>query len=278
MARHRMPTSGRHRASRRQARRRSTPLLAAGLLAPGLLVAVPAGQAVAEPGAGPPPLVDTAGTAVGGLLGTGGEVPGVPAATGAGDVVDVAGAATASGGTAVEDGRSDGTGDDRSEAGESAAADGTHVTLAEKNGSGVSGEALVDSAQVAATASGLDPDARYVSFFYGATSSASNNNPCILDGTNPLPGDQTVGEWDVDPDGTGTLRAANPLGARYTLQAGTMSIRKVEHDFSTATALPVNPASYSLVACGEVERLEILDPVTDLAPSLPKLPSLPPLS
>jgi len=131
---------------------------------------------------------------------------------------------------------------------------------------------------VVATATGLDPDSRYVSFFYGATSSATNNNPCILDGTNPLPAEQTVGEWEVDEDGTGTLSAANPLGARYTLQAGTMSIREVQHDFSTATALPVNPVSYTLVACGEVERLELLDPVTDLVPKLPKFPSIPPLS
>ncbi len=57
-----------------------------------------------------------------------------------------------------------------------------------------------------------------------------------------------------------------------------MSIRQVQHDFTTATALPVNPLSYSLVACGEVERLEILDPVTDLVPTLPSLPSVPPLS
>ncbi|MGQ0482461.1 MAG: hypothetical protein ACT4O0_15740 [Pseudonocardia sp.] len=57
-----------------------------------------------------------------------------------------------------------------------------------------------------------------------------------------------------------------------------MSIRKVEHDFSDATALPVNPLSYPLVACGEVERLEILDPMTNVVPKLPKLPSIPPLS
>lgn len=53
-----------------------------------------------------------------------------------------------------------------------------------------------------------------------------------------------------------------------------MSIRKVEHDFTTATALPVNPLSHSLVACGEVERLEVLDPVHDLLPKIPKLPPL----
>lgn len=170
-------------------------------------------------------------------------------------------------------------------AGETAAADvaatgsgATEVTLLEKNGSGVTGNATIDARRVVATASGLDPAAEYVSFFYGATSSATNNNPCILDGTNPLPSGQTVGRWEVDEDGNGTLAAPNPLGGRYALQAGTMSIRKVEHDFSTATALPVNPLSYSLVACGEVERLEVLDPVTDLVPPLPKLPSVPPLS
>ena len=74
------------------------------------------------------------------------------------------------------------------------------------------------------------------------------------------------------------LSAANPLGARYALQAGTMSIRQVQHDFSTATALSVNPLSYTLVACGEVQRIEMPDPVTDLVPALPKFPSIPPLS
>lgn len=154
----------------------------------------------------------------------------------------------------------------------------TDVTLLEKNGSGVTGTAAIDAESVVAQATVLDPGSRYVSFFYGATSSATNDNPCILDGTNPLPSDQTVGEWEVDEDGNGTLSAPSPLGARYTLQAGTLSIREVQHDFSTATALPVNPVSYTLVACGEVERLEVLDPVTDLLPALPTFPSLPPLS
>lgn len=154
----------------------------------------------------------------------------------------------------------------------------TDVTLAAKNGSGVSGTATITVDRVTGKVSGLDPDARYVSFFYGATSSATNSNPCILDGTNPLPSDQTVGEWEVDAQGNGTLSADNPLGARYALQAGTMSIRKVEHGFSSATALPVNPASYSLVACGEVERIAALDPVTSQVPKLPKVPSVRPVS
>lgn len=91
----------------------------------------------------------------------------------------------------------------------------------------------------------------------------------------PLPSDQTVGEWEVDENGNGTLSADNPLGARDGLQAGTSSIRKVAHSFSSATALPVNPASYSLVACGEVERIAALDPATS---QLPQLPSVGPVS
>jgi hypothetical protein len=225
----------------------------AGPTAPGTTVADPAtGAGMSGPGA----LPELPGA--GGLPGAEG-LPELPAVAGAADLIDVTGLSDPLAPPGAQDGS-------------------TVVTLAERNDSGISGEALVDAEQVVGTVSGMDPGARYVSFFYGATSSATNNNPCILDGTNPLPGDQTIGEWEVDADGNGTLRADNPLGARYPLQAGTMSIRKVEHDFSTATALPVNPLSYSLVACGEVERLEVLDPVTTSVPTLPKFPSVPPLS
>ncbi|HVL83945.1 MAG TPA: hypothetical protein VM367_06610 [Pseudonocardia sp.] len=230
------------------------------------LVALPVAPAVADPA--PPPALDGAATGLGGALGTDvTEPPQVPAA---GPDLPV-----------VEDAPAPATAEDLvGLADVPTGSDGgaTRVVLAERNGSGVSGEALVDAERVIATATGMDPGARYVSFFYGATSSASNDNPCILDGTNPVPGDQTVGEWEVDGDGNGTLRAGNPLGERYLLQAGTMSVRKVEHDFSTATALPVNPLSYSLVACGEVQRIDALDPVTSAVPRLPKVPSLPPLS
>lgn len=270
---------GRHRL--RPAAHPRLPRLAAPVtMAAALLVTVPAGTAFADD---PPPApVDRAGSLLGSVLGTGGpdaedddaedddagDGGPVTGADVAEDTTDEAGGAA---GPAEEAG-SDATGTTDGASG------GTDVTLLEKNDSGVTGSAVVDADRVVATASGLDPDERYVSFFYGATSSATNANPCILDGTNPLPSDQTIGEWEVDEDGEGTLSAANPLGARYVLQAGVMSIRQVEHDFSTATALPVNPLSYSLVACGEVERLEILDPVTDLVPGLPSLPALPPLS
>ena len=145
----------------------------------------------------------------------------------------------------------------------------TQVDLASKNTDGVAGTATVDSDTVSGTATGMDPDARYVSFFYGATSSATNNNPCILDGTNPLPGGQTVGEWEVDENGNGTLEAPNPSGNMYKLTGGTMSIRKVEHGFDKATAPPVNPLSYSLSSCGAMERISTADPVTDAVPKLP---------
>ncbi|MER5674140.1 hypothetical protein [Pseudonocardia alni] len=145
----------------------------------------------------------------------------------------------------------------------------TQVDLASKNTDGVAGTATVDEDTVSGTATGMDPDARYVSFFYGATSSATNNNPCILDGTNPLPGGQTVGEWEVDENGNGTLEAPNPSGNMYKLTGGTMSIRKVEHGFDKATAPPVNPLSYSLSSCGAMERISTADPVTDAVPKLP---------
>lgn len=276
MGRHRLPsTSGPRHAARPAPGRRVRRAAPVGLAA-ALLVVAPGGIAFADDDPPPAP-VDDAGTVLGDVLGTdagsdadaenGGDGP----VSGA-DVVEDSGATT-------EAAETDATDEEQSAAAVEPAGPGaTEVTLLEKNGSGVTGSATIDAGSIVATATGLDPDARYVSFFYGATSSATNNNPCILDGTNPLPSDQTIGEWDVDEDGNGTLSAANPLGARYTLQAGTMSIRQVQHDFSTATALPVNPLSYSLVACGEVERLEVLDPVTDLVPALPKFPSIPPLS
>ena len=153
----------------------------------------------------------------------------------------------------------------------------TQVDLASKNTDGVAGTATVDSDTVSGTATGMDPDARYVSFFYGATSSATNNNPCILDGTNPLPGGQTVGEWEVDENGNGTLEAPNPSGNMYKLTGGAMSIRKVEHGFDKATAPPVNPLSYSLSSCGAVQRISTADPVTDAVPKLPtaNVPGIP---
>jgi hypothetical protein len=153
----------------------------------------------------------------------------------------------------------------------------TEVSLDSKNTDGVSGQASVDDDTVTATATGMDPDAEYVSFFYGATSSATNNNPCILDGTNPVPGGQTVGEWEVDENGNGTLNAPNPSGNMYKLTGGTMSIRKVEHGFDKATAPPVNPLSYSLSSCGEMERVSTADPVTNAVPKLPtaNVPSVP---
>jgi hypothetical protein len=200
------------------------------------------------------------GTAASGDASASAQTPaGQTPAGGASASGEMAGSATAPDATAAEPGQ-------------------TRVTLMEKNGSGVSGTATMDARRIVATASGMDPNERYVSFFYGATSSATNNNPCILDGTNPLPSNQTIGEWKVDEKGNGTLSAPNPLGARYTLQAGTMSIRKVEHGFSKATAVPVNPASYSLVACGEVQRMAVLDPVTSNLPKLPKMPAVPMLS
>ena len=63
----------------------------------------------------------------------------------------------------------------------------------------------------------------------------------------------------------------------YKLQGGTMSIRKVEHGFDKPTALPVNPLSYSLSSCGEVNRISTLDPVTNAVPKLPttNLPKVP---
>lgn len=284
--------AGRHRS-------RSAPsrLAAPAALTAVLLVAGPAGTALAD--APPPAPGDEAGTLLGSVLGT--DEEGSPEDTGAanssaGDSSADDSADGSSDGSSDE-GSGDGSGDGAPVTGagiardavppaEATPADGmapaeaaaTDVQLLEKNGSGVSGEATVDADRVVATASGLDPEESYASFFYGATSSATNNNPCILDGTNPLPSGQTIGEWEVDENGNGTLSAANPLGELYGLQAGTMSIRQVQHDFSAATALPVNPLSYSLVACGEVERLEILDPVTDLLPKLPSVPSLPPLS
>ncbi|MHA6783655.1 hypothetical protein ACVGOW_22090 [Pseudonocardia saturnea] len=287
MGRHRLrpvpsATGPRHAARPSSGRRvrGATPMT----LAAALLVAAPGGVAFAADDPPPAP-VDDAGTALGGALGTdSGSDSGADSGsddapvTGA-DVVEESGAAE------EEDAAVDETAADAATAGERSAAEvqaadsgATDVTLQEKNGSGVTGTATIDAESVVATATGLDPDEQYVSFFYGATSSATNNNPCILDGTNPLPSDQTIGEWEVDEDGNGTLSADNPLGARYALQAGTMSIRQVQHDFSAATALPVNPLSYTLVACGEVQRVELLDPVTDLVPGLPKFPSVPPLS
>lgn len=265
MGRHRLhaartTATPRHAAHRGPASRRR--ITAPVAMATALLVGAPAGTALAD--TRPPPAVDGLGSALGTLLGTDRPARSRSDRPVTGD--DIAGTAA----PAVSDTAStpvDGAPAKRSDA--------TRVTLLPKNGSGVTGSAKVDSARVVARASGLDPEARYVSFFYGATSSATNNNPCILDGTNPLPADQTIGEWKVDEFGNGTLSAPNPLGARYTLQAGAMSIRKVEHDFSKATALPVSPVSYSLVACGEVRRIAVLDPVTTMVPKLPKLPTVP---
>ncbi|WP_218604397.1 hypothetical protein [Pseudonocardia abyssalis] len=293
MGRHRLRPVSRPGRPRHAAHRGSVRLAPAApmALAAALLVAGP-GVAFADDDPPPAP-VDDAGTLLGSALGTGPDASDVADGSGSdgsdssdpgsggsdGSDGPVTGADVVEGSGAVAADEAAGGEEEQSAAALPAAGAGsTDVTLLEKNGSGVTGSATIDAERVVATATGLDPDSRYVSFFYGATSSATNNNPCILDGTNPLPSDQTIGEWDVDEDGNGTLSAANPLGARYTLQAGTISIREVQHDFSTATALPVNPLSYTLVACGEVERLEILDPVTDLVPALPKFPSIPPLS
>ncbi|GAA2560830.1 hypothetical protein [Pseudonocardia hydrocarbonoxydans] len=309
MGRHRLRPASRPGRPRHAAPRGPVRFAAAGPLAAALLVAGPA-VALADDDPPPPAPVDGAGTLLGSALGTGPDASDADAdadadsdadsdsadtgpVTGADVVRDSAAAQDAPAEDATDDAAADevpdeedaGQEDGAAPAGEESAAalpaaeaGSTDVTLLEKNDSGVTGSATIDAERVVATATGLNPDSRYVSFFYGATSSATNNNPCILDGTNPLPAEQTVGEWEVDEDGNGTLSAANPLGARYALQAGTMSIREVQHDFSTATALPVNPVSYTLVACGEVERLEVLDPVTDLVPKLPKFPSIPPLS
>jgi len=274
MGRHRLrpapsATRPRHAARPSSGRRArgATPMT----LAAALLVAAPGGVAFAADDPPPAP-VDDAGTVLGSALGTDSDATDANAGSDDGPVSG-ADVVEGSGATAEE------AAAEEAPAGETAADSGaTEVTLLEKNGSGVTGAASIDADSVVATATGLDPDEQYVSFFYGATSSATNANPCILDGTNPLPSGQTIGEWAVDADGNGTLSAANPLGARYALQAGTMSIRQVQHDFSTATALPVNPLSYTLVACGEVQRVDLLDPVTDLVPALPKFPSILPLS
>ena len=92
-----------------------------------------------------------------------------------------------------------------------------------------------------------------------------------------VPAGQTVGTWKVDQNGNGTLDADNPLGNMYKLQEGTMSIRKVQHGFDKSTALPVNPLSYSLSSCGEVNRVATADAATNAVPKLPtaNLPKIP---
>lgn len=145
-------------------------------------------------------------------------------------------------------------------------------TLDEKASSGITGDATVTDERVLATADGFDPDERYVSFFYGANSQSDGPTPCILDGSIVLPSQVNVGEWDVAEDGEGTLDARNPTGD----VVGALSIRRVGHEQDDAFAIPLNPVTYPLVACGRVANPQspIFDTLDDSGASLPvKIPT-----
>lgn len=142
----------------------------------------------------------------------------------------------------------------------------TSVSLDEFNSSGISGSATFnDDGSVTATASGMDPNKEYYSFYYGAGSDSTGANPCILTGETGAGPNNTIGEWEVDESGNGTL-SGNSFGS--TESAGTMSIR--ENDLGTNGALGPNPAD-TLVACGEVgpEQDTPLGDVQDQVPQLP---------
>ena len=85
---------------------------------------------------------------------------------------------------------------------------------------------------VSGVARGLDPEAGYVSLAYDAASVPSGPNACTP--TASAPG--FVGQWTVNPDGTGVLAASLPAGALGRI--GTMSIRLA--------------STMALQACGDV--------------------------
>ena len=122
----------------------------------------------------------------------------------------------------------------------------TDVALLEKNSSGVTGDATATRSRVVATADGLDPDQRYYSYVYGAGASDSGANPCILTGERAAGPVNTVGRWQVDDDGHGTLTGTITLSK---LDGGALSIR--EDDTGLHGAAGPTPAD-KLVGCGRI--------------------------
>jgi hypothetical protein len=96
---------------------------------------------------------------------------------------------------------------------------------------------------VLGVAEGLDPTKSYISLVYGDGSLPGGPHACEPSATHPITGAQMfVGNWKVDPDGTGVL-VAMKTGASYVpvRNAGTISVRLI-----VPIGLPV------LRACGEI--------------------------
>lgn len=162
--------------------------------------------------------------------------------------------------------------------------DSTTTTIdLEPNNTNVSATLEVDGLDVNGTATGLDPNKRYISLYYG---DQSTDNPgrlltCADVRTAALTSSWRVTpEWDVAEDGTGTLdgRAARPLADGVY----TASIREVSPLATDDPYLGFNPVTYPVVACGEVpdaiqdaER-EATEPLTSLSGELlGDVPALP---
>ena len=115
-------------------------------------------------------------------------------------------------------------------------ADEARVNLHQINGSKVKAKVVfLDTGSqvvISGVARGLDPNQNYISLAYDTDSVPSGPNACRP--TSSAPG--FVGQWTVNPDGSGTLAGSLPAGTLGNV--GSMSIRVA--------------ATMALQACGDV--------------------------